>query len=542
MSPPSHRWTWLAVLLVMGLGLAPWLWLVDIVPQSRDAVMWLQNADPSRSDWFEWTFLTRQFKVTLRPVAALSYTLTRALGGLEPAAHRLLDLALHGLVIGLTYAVVRRWSTRAPAWGGVMAAAVVALHPLVRYVVPDLARRSYSLTTVFVLLALLATPRNENGAPARAWRGIVAAGLAAGAALAHEVGYLAFALCALLVVPPVDALRDTSRWRDAILHQRWLLGASGLSGAVLLGWRFVALQGPGGYQRSGMYPLSNAARTLEGLVPLYAVGLDWLGPVVGVAIAGGSLGVGVWVARRELAAGASDPVLRIALAWIGGALLLFLPQPVWFIRQVYLLLPPLALLVASLLGPSRPRLARGTALAWPIALVLIAPWELANIEQERVRATRTSEMIGDLLDFARTVPDGDQVVLALPRWRSPRVLPRGGGDDEVDEDSRGLPIGIRAPVTWVELVEPGPRYTLALVAFTTIGATGPVWRAELDERVVRLDIVGTRRVAPLPFNRLGRVDGDAATIRLPDRLGTVSVYVHDGQRSHRWVVPPAGGE
>ena len=548
--PLKTRWALFAAVAVALAGVLPYLWLLDIHPHSRDAIIWLQKADPSLPGWFDWTFATTQFKVTLRPVTALSYTLTHLLGGTDPAVHRGFDLLLHASTIGLTYEVVRRWSTGASQWGGVAAAAVVALHPLTRFVVPHLARRSYSLATMFILLALLAAARHDATDARRAWGGVGAAALAAAATLSHEIGYLAFALCAVLVVPPTGALWDVGAWRRAIQDQRWLLGSSVLLGAALLVWRLAALGGFGGYNKGTPTPLDKTGATLEALFPTFALASGPISTAFAIVWGLALLGAGAFAVSRRIPAGETDdPILRVALAWIAGGFLLFVPQSVWFIRQGYLLVPPLGLLIGGLLGGPLPRPGRGVALATLLALGLLAPVELGHIRLQRLRAERTSAMLEGLIEFAREVPDGEQIVLALPRWRSPQAVGHRGHDIDnpkqvargARRDERRLPIGVRAPMTWLAHVVPGRTYTLALVAFTHPERTQPVWRAELVGRGLQITNTGAERIVDLPHNPLGEVDGDRAAVRSPRGKGPVWLYFHDGLSGQHWVVdrPPA---
>ena len=55
----------------------------------------------------------------------------------------------------LVFSVYRRLARGLPAWGGWVASALVLAHPLAEQIVPVLARRSYSLATLFSLSALI---------------------------------------------------------------------------------------------------------------------------------------------------------------------------------------------------------------------------------------------------------------------------------------------------------------------------------------------------------------------------------------------------
>ncbi|MEO0602354.1 MAG: hypothetical protein AAF211_13010 [Myxococcota bacterium] len=264
MPASSSRFT---LALLIAVGLLPFVYLLAIPPDTADAVFWIARADPSDPDWLAWTFGQRHFRVTLRPATALSFTATWLVSGPNPWGHRLFDLLLHGSVVGLTYAVVRRWSTNPSPWAAWTAALVVAAHPLALFVLVDLARRSYTLASVFVLLAVLVCPRNDAPPDRRRTLGLAAAGLSALAALAHEGGYVAFVLCTVLVVPPMERLVTPAAWREALGRHRWLLGGSLGLGVVLMAWRTLVFAGVGGYRRGTPAPLATLQATLEGLFP-----------------------------------------------------------------------------------------------------------------------------------------------------------------------------------------------------------------------------------------------------------------------------------
>ncbi len=534
MSLRDGRWTWLGLVGLVGLALLPFLYLFDIAPQTSDAVEWLRKADPSYRRWLTWTFGTRQFEVTLRPVAALSYTASWLVGGLDVRPHRLVDLALHGLVIALTFAVIRRRSSGAP-WAALAGASVVALHPLAAFVLTDLARRSYTLASVLMLATLLVAPAATDSPDRRRRWGVATASLAAAAALSHEVGYLAFALAAVLVVVPTERLTDLEAWRDAVSRQRWLLGASGVLVVGLLIWRALVFLGFGGYRRGVVTPLATAQATLESLFPLFAVDGSGLSSALWAAIVLGAC-LAVFATDRG-----RDPLARVALTWLVGALGLFVVQPVWFVRQVYLLVAPLGLLVGTTIGAPRPRGIGLATAALPLGLVLLVPAHLDMIAEERLRAQATTAMTEELVETARSVPEGGRLVVAVPYWRRPlvdhrpeREVPAKGERSQAPRP----PNSMRAPLQWAAEVVPRRKLVLGLVAFTTFDETEPIWSAKVDGRTLELDVKGERRLEGPRFLDHWTIDGNQGTVQLEADDAPLWVFFHDGQSGRHWVVDP----
>lgn len=516
------------VALLVLIGLAPFVYLLDIVPQSRDAVLWIDRGDPAGA-WAEWAFSTRQFQVTLRPLVAVSFTVTRRFADVSPFAHRLVDLVLHGLVIALPAAVVRRWSPHATVLGMVAASLVVAAHPLAGYVVPDLARRSYSMTTALILLTLLVVPRTSASPSLRRGAGVLASAIAAGAALSHEVGYLAFALAALAAVPPTQP--GLTAWTIAIRRQAWFLGSSLAFGTGLLTWRASVMGGLGGYHGGSPAPWTTGRSTIEALFPLEGLRLQHepaslMALGFGVAV----LTVAIVVHARNRG---RDPVLRVGLAWILGAIALFVPQPVWFLRQVYTLVAPLALVVGSLLGAGRPGMGRAAAGATVFALLAQVPQWTGRAGLERERQQRTSTMMTEIDALAAKLPEGAELALVVPRWRLEAAWGRRSRGD-----TRKLPYGLRTPAIYVKKRHPGRRVHMALVAFGELDETDPFFETRWSGDTLELTVQGGRSIASLVDPT--HVEGDETTVHLTfDGHEPTWVYVHDGVKSRHFVVSSA---
>jgi hypothetical protein len=112
-----------------------------------------------------------------RPVASLSYAIDYALWGLNPVGYHLTDLLAHSLVAALVARLVteqlgvrsldsgqvsdsaRFSGLSVPVVTGVLAGAMMAIHPLTAEVVPVPARRHDVLATLFVLASLWALAR-----------------------------------------------------------------------------------------------------------------------------------------------------------------------------------------------------------------------------------------------------------------------------------------------------------------------------------------------------------------------------------------------
>ena len=162
--PPVPRGLWVVLALgIASIGSRPWLATLDQIPMTADGRMWLERGDPGAEGWAEWVFRTRHFHVGYRPVAALTYSATMAVTGPVPGVLRATDLALH-LAVALTLALLaRRIAPRAPPWSAALAGLLYLLHPVAEDVVPYVARRSYTLSLLFVLLAQLLLLRRAAG-------------------------------------------------------------------------------------------------------------------------------------------------------------------------------------------------------------------------------------------------------------------------------------------------------------------------------------------------------------------------------------------
>jgi hypothetical protein len=161
-----------------------------------------------------------------RPVTMLHYALLRGLFGWEPLGWQVWDLGLHLVAVWVVFLLVR--AAGRPPGEALLAAGLVALHPLGVEVVPAVARSIDLLFTLFGLLALLAIAKQRLFLAALA--GVLAIGAKETAVVILPIGVLwAFAL---------------GRRRDAaVLALVW-----GLALPLYLWGRSAVLAGWGGYR------------------------------------------------------------------------------------------------------------------------------------------------------------------------------------------------------------------------------------------------------------------------------------------------------
>lgn len=356
-------------------------------PMTTDGALWVARSLPTDPAWLQWDLASPHF-IGYRPVTALSFTATGLLGTLA-WPHRLLDLALHGLVVALTAAVGARLSGSRGL--GLIAAGVVALHPASAEVVPWLARRSYSLGLALALGGVLTWLRERGDRP---WDGLLPGALMAAGLLANET-----AGGAVVLLPLLGSRRV----------RRVALAAAPVALAVAL--RTWVLAGVGGYgQRLTLGHVASVLR--RGGHALVAPGSATEEPtVVPVLLAAGAA---LWlVSRLRSRAGVA------ALAW--GALTLGLYAAVgnWSIRQAYPLIPALALVaVLGVRDGLRFTWSRWVTLgAAAVLAVSVAWWSpvIRGLHPELVRRHAAHQVDLESLDATLDeVPDGAAVRLLAP--------------------------------------------------------------------------------------------------------------------------------
>ena len=337
----------IALALLCALAAWPYLPLLGLGPLALDSAEWISKGATFNPNWQEWVFGTRHFGVGYRPVTALSFTLNQALGGFEPAAFRVVDLVLHllsGLLVYRLYcSLAHSQATR--QIGGVVAAAVFLLHPAVQDVLPILARRSYLLSSMFALAGLTLFARALAIDAARIRASVLSGLLLSFALFSNESSAMAIAVVPLVAAASLGRFN----WREIIAASSIPVSIGGF--AVVL--RLVLVGGTGGYAigdslASRVVPVFSAAwRSVGGL----SVGE---GASVLAFILLALLAIAAWrtaVALRNRSGGDignESGILLLGSIWLLGATLLYASQGVWYPRQSYLLLAPLALLVGQL--------------------------------------------------------------------------------------------------------------------------------------------------------------------------------------------------
>ncbi|MBI2571305.1 MAG: PD40 domain-containing protein [Candidatus Schekmanbacteria bacterium] len=91
-----------------------------------------------------------------RPVTSLTFGLSEALGGLDPAYHHGMDLLLHALTAALLYAFLRQLTAPRPPAGFALAAAVLfTAHPIHVENVPSIGYRADLVVALFMMASLV---------------------------------------------------------------------------------------------------------------------------------------------------------------------------------------------------------------------------------------------------------------------------------------------------------------------------------------------------------------------------------------------------
>jgi hypothetical protein len=318
--------------LLVAVGLWPMLYVLNLAPVSRDEVLWITRGAYTSSRWWDWVLAQSHF-VGYRPVTALSYTLDSLVGGFHMLPYRATDLLLHAFAAVMVYLVYRRLTPRLPAWGGLVSVAFFLAHPVTALVVPHLARRSYSLATALALLGVWVLL-----GPARRGRELWGVVALAAAALSNEAAIVAMPAAALAV-----GLREGGKagWR--------VLGLTVGAGVLLLGARLSVLGGMGGYEvEKGSRWALIVASTWKGLFGLGVMRSgteplpDMLAALLVFAAVSG-LVLPMFARDQPLDEGARGSL--VAWAWLVAFTVVYLPQGVFFPRQLYMPLAPLALLL-----------------------------------------------------------------------------------------------------------------------------------------------------------------------------------------------------
>jgi protein O-mannosyl-transferase len=220
------------------------------------------------------------------PVTWLSFSLSYAIGGMNPWGYHLLNLLVHGANAVVVYLVARRLIAAARdggrqgahrealvAWSAAIAALVFALHPLRVESVAWITERRDVLSGFFFLAAVLTYLRAVEAGERLAWRWRTASLLLFATGLLAKASIMA--LPAVLVLLDVYPLRRGAfAWRRLVVEKTgyWVVGAAGAIGAL------VALKASGLRVTSyGLY--GPAARAAMVAYSIWFYPATWVWPV-----------------------------------------------------------------------------------------------------------------------------------------------------------------------------------------------------------------------------------------------------------------------
>ncbi|MEE3331652.1 MAG: hypothetical protein VX246_12345 [Myxococcota bacterium] len=416
----------------------PYLGLLPLGPVALDSAEWIARGSTTNPDWREWVFATQHFGVGYRPVAALSFTINQGVGGFAPWIFRTTDLLIHlvsGLLVYTLYVALTHRDARRHL-GGIVAAAIFLAHPAVQDVLPILARRSYLLANFFSLAALCVFARSlaRHGMEASAGPGIASGLLLSLALFSNESSAIS-----IVLVPAVAAtVLATTAWRNLLAASAVPLAISGFAVAL----RLTLLGGVGGYD-VGAFSLTRAGA-------ICAAAWQGISGANGVEAAPGLVAllfllisaIGFRTVRSFSQLDESgNAALLLGAAWLTGTTVLYASQGVWYPRQTYLMLAPLALVVSALavgtLGTdARAWFERAPALLLCGVLLWLSPVsrgvDALLLDRLEARNARITEM-KRVVDSAEA-PALVQLVIPFRRSEGPQNPLRAGTAPELHRD------------------------------------------------------------------------------------------------------------
>jgi tetratricopeptide (TPR) repeat protein len=156
-----------------------------------------------------------------RPIAALSFAINYAIGGLDPLGYHVVNFALHVLCACVLMGLVRRTLARAlPSIDdgramaiGFVVACIWAVHPLLSESVVYISQRTELLASLFIVLTLYCVARSWTASVRRRWWGAAVACCIA-AMLSKEIGAMT-PLLVLLLDRQFHAGTFRAAWRSA---------------------------------------------------------------------------------------------------------------------------------------------------------------------------------------------------------------------------------------------------------------------------------------------------------------------------------------
>lgn len=322
----------------------PYVVVVSFDPVTLDAVRWISESSHSNEALFEWIFQTRHFRVGYRPVAALSYLASEFFPD-RVLALRVFSLVLFAGVLLLLMSLGRTLFQGVLGAGRttvivVLTPVFLALHLATFEVVLFLARLNYLLSAFFGLLALSILCKREFCRNRPLLTGMLVSVLFVLSFFSNESGVL-FAAAGVLLYVIVDAFRKIP-WKTRFL----LFAPQAVFLLFALFLRSSVVSGVGGYSQSG-FSLDEAFSIFSRIaLTFFQRGFSFGEFWASALFCGGAVAIAVWMLRKR---DSCRQTLLFLTTWVFAGIFLFSVLGVWFVRQMFFIILPLSLLLASLL-------------------------------------------------------------------------------------------------------------------------------------------------------------------------------------------------
>lgn len=295
--PRTRLWTWLTLLLIVGLAHVVYRPLLELQHFGWDTYPLIATspcaslADLPRAFTDELMAGRYPLGRFYRPITSLAFALDSARSGFEPAGFHLTNHVI--LLAGVVAAFLAARRIAGGALGPLAAALVFALHPIHYATLPIAARRADMLSALFTMLLLAALPLpGRRFGPGRA---LLTFALAYAAAASKETGIVALPLVVFLLLAEAEGslgerLKAAARF-----------GAAPIAGVVLFAIsRTIVLGGLGGHEGSGVGEAFRAAPSV--MQNLGNVMLNPRPPLYGGALLTGTAVytlLALWALRRK---------------------------------------------------------------------------------------------------------------------------------------------------------------------------------------------------------------------------------------------------
>lgn len=396
-----ERWVALGLALLVLVAFAPAasqqvFWVVD------DAGYVAENpmvASGLGVDGIAWAFGLHGAMGNWHPLTWLSHMSDVSLFGLEPSAHKAVNVALHAGATVLAFLALRTLTGQ--LWPSAFAAALFGVHPLRVESVVWISERKDVLSVVFWMAALLAWARHARDPDRhRAWPVWLAFALG----LASKAMVVTFPVVLLLLDVWPLARHRTRSFAARVREKAPLLALSLAAGVLAViaqsrGAAIAPLERYGLVQR-----VANALASIGSYLASFVLPLDlapyyphryptpaqidelhdWIPALVSLAVIA-ALSLGAFAARRRA------PAFALGWLWFGITI-----APVIGLLQVgqqgmadrYTYLPSLGLAIALAfplweLTSASPRRRRGVAIAAFAAIAGLVPWTFATVRAWR---------------------------------------------------------------------------------------------------------------------------------------------------------------